>query len=61
MLTGDPIRLTREVVGTPTGSEGIVIGRYTNEPDLILVRLWDGGVQKVPLDAVECLCAGASG
>ena len=49
----DIVRLTREMFGTPKGSEGEVIGWYTNDPERVLVRLWDGGVQRVPLDAVE--------
>ena len=49
----DRVRLTLEMHGTPKGSEGEVIGWYTTEPAQVLVRFWDGGVQKVPLDAVE--------
>jgi hypothetical protein len=44
---------------TPKGSEGEVIGWYADEPVRLLVRLWDGGVQKVPLDAVEPVPPGA--
>ncbi len=54
----DIVRLARETNGMPVGSEGEVIGRYTNDPERILVRLWDGGVQRVPLDAVERITRG---
>lgn len=52
------MRLKRETNGMPVGSEGEVIGRYTNDPERILVMLWDGGVQRVPLDAVEKVTRG---
>jgi hypothetical protein len=53
----DIIRLTRETWGTPRGSEGEVIGWYTNDPTTVLVRLWDGGVQRVPREAIELVQA----
>ena len=49
----DIVRLTREMFGKPSGSEGEVIGWYTKEDPEILVRLRDGGVLRVPVDAVE--------
>ncbi len=49
----DIVRLTREMFDTPPGSEGEVIGRYVNDPLKVVVRLWDGGVQRVPTDALE--------
>lgn len=49
---GDAVRLTREVAGTPAGSAGEVLGWYVGQPDLI-VRLRDGGVQRIPEDALE--------
>jgi hypothetical protein len=49
----DIVRLTREQHGTPTGSEGEVIGWYATAHPEVLVRLWDGGVQRVPPDALE--------
>ena len=54
----DIVRLTRDANGMQVGSEGEVIGRYTNDPERILVMLWDGGVQRVPLDAVEIIKRG---
>jgi hypothetical protein len=50
---GDIVRLVRETNGMASGSQGEVIGWYTDEPHRVLVRLWDGGVQRIPQDAVE--------
>ena len=50
---GDRIRLTCENEGIPGGSEGEVVGWYTNEPDRVLVRLWSGGLHHVPVNALE--------
>ncbi len=51
---GDVVRLTRPLAGAPAGSQGEVLGRYVDRPELI-VRLWDGGVQRVPVDALEVI------
>lgn len=53
MFPGDPIRLIRATNGTPAGSEGEVVGWRVNDPETLVVRLWDGGVQKVPREAVS--------
>lgn len=49
---GDAIRLIRPTNGTPAGSEGEVVGWHVNDPETLVVRLWDGGVQRVPREAV---------
>ena len=49
----DVVRLTGELNGTPSGTEGIVLGWYANQPEFVIVRLNEGGVQNVPRSAVE--------
>ena len=49
----DVVRLTDELNGTPSGSEGIVLGWYANQPEFVIVRLNEGGVHNVPRNAVE--------
>lgn len=49
---GDAVRTVRAIEGMPRGSAGIVVGRYTNEPELVVVRFWDGGPLKVRADAL---------
>ena len=50
---GDRIRVTCETEGITEGSGGDVVGRYDNEPDRVLVRLWSGGLHHVPVNAME--------
>ena len=50
---GDRIRLTCETEGITEGSGGDVVGRYENEPDRVLVRLWSGGLHRVLVNALE--------
>jgi len=50
---GDRVRLTCETEGIAEGSGGDVVGRYENEPDRVLVRLWSGELHHVPVNALE--------
>ena len=50
--TGDTVRVKCDTNGMPAGSEGAVIGWYTNT-EQVLVRFWDGGPIRVPFDALE--------
>jgi hypothetical protein len=58
---GDRIRLTCETEGIAEGSGGDVVGWYANEPDRVLVRLWSGGLHRVPINALEQAEAAGSG
>jgi hypothetical protein len=49
----DTVRLTRDLDGVPSDSEGIIVGWYTNQPDQVLVRLFGGEVESLPRDALE--------
>jgi hypothetical protein len=49
----DIVRLTRELNGVPSGSEGVVLGWYTNQPDRVVVRLDWGEVENLPRDSLE--------
>jgi hypothetical protein len=50
---GDRIRVICETEGIAEGSGGDVVGRYENEPDRVLVRLWSGGLHRVLVNALE--------
>ena len=50
---GDRIRLACDTEGIAEGSVGDVVGWYANEPDRVLVRLWSGGLHRVPVNALE--------
>jgi hypothetical protein len=47
---GQLVRLTREVLGLPAGTEGIVVGFYTRTPPAVLIRF---GEQLVEVDGAE--------
>ncbi len=50
---GSDVRLVADAHGMAAGSEGVVIGRYTNREGHTLVRFWDGGPLLVPDEALE--------
>ena len=51
----DAVRLTRDLNGMPSGSEGVVVGWYANQPEFVIVRLNEGGVHTVPRHAVRLI------
>jgi hypothetical protein len=46
-----PLRFETE--GIAEGSEGEVIGWYTDEPERVLVQLWDGELRHILVEALE--------
>lgn len=51
----DAVRLTKDLDGTPGGSEGVILGWYANEPDHVIVSLREGGVEKLPRGELELI------
>jgi hypothetical protein len=51
----DAVRLTRDLESTPSGSEGVILGWYANEPEHVIVSLSEGGVEKLPREALELI------
>jgi hypothetical protein len=51
----DAVRLTRDLDGTPSGSEGVILGWYANEPEKVVVSLSEGGVENLPREALELI------
>jgi hypothetical protein len=54
--TNAVVRLTRAVDGMPAGSEGVVLGRYTND-ETLLVSFWDGGPLRVAAPLLELVAS----
>lgn len=51
----DAVRLTKDLDGTPSGSEGVILGWYTNDPENVIVSLSEGGVEILPREALELI------
>lgn len=51
----DVVRLTKDLGGSPSGSEGVILGRYTNDPENVIVSLSEGGVEVLPREALELI------
>lgn len=51
----DAVRLTKDLAGTPSGSEGVILGWYANEPENVIVSLSEGGVENLPREALELI------
>lgn len=51
----DVVRLTSDLGQAPTGSEGVILGWYANEPENVIVSLSEGGVEKLPRMALELI------
>jgi hypothetical protein len=58
-----PVRLIRPVGGIATGAVGVVLGRYQDRPDHVLIRFESSAdEQVVPLAALEGMSpAGSNG
>ena len=52
---GQTVRLTETIGGMAAGSEGIVVGWYTDAEHGLqaIVSFWDGGPVRVPIDVLE--------
>jgi hypothetical protein len=50
---GDVVRTTCELDGIASGSQGIVIDWYRNEPDRVVVYLWPACTRIIPAQALE--------
>jgi hypothetical protein len=50
---GDVVRVIRELDGVASGSEGIVVDWYANEPDRVVVYLWPAHTRIIPTQALE--------
>ena len=51
----DAVRLTRDFSHAPSGTEGIILGWYANEPENVIVSLSEGGVETLPRTALELI------
>jgi hypothetical protein len=51
----DAVRLNRDLEEAPSGSEGIVLGWYANEPEKVVVSLSEGGIETLPRAALELI------
>jgi hypothetical protein len=51
----DSVRLTKDLDGAPSGSEGVILGWYANEPENVIVSLSEGGVENLPREALELI------
>ncbi|MGA9762871.1 MAG: hypothetical protein WBQ14_10640 [Gaiellaceae bacterium] len=51
----DAVRTTKDFDATPSGSEGVILGWYANEPENVIVSLRRGGVEKLPREALELI------
>jgi len=49
----DAVRLKTDSDVAPSGTEGVVLGWYANEPENVVVSLSEGGVEKLPRAALE--------
>ena len=49
----DAVRITRDLEAVPSGSEGVILGWYANEPENVIVSLHQGGVENLPRAALE--------
>jgi hypothetical protein len=51
----DAVRLTKDFDGTPSGSEGVILGWYSNDLENVIVSLSGGGVKVLPREALELI------
>ncbi len=51
----DAVRLKKDSNGAPSGAEGVILGWYANEPEHVIVSLSEGGVEKLPREALELI------
>jgi hypothetical protein len=51
----DVVRTTKDLETAPSGSEGVILGWYANEPENVIVSLHRGGVEKLPRTALELI------
>lgn len=51
----DAVRLREDLNGTPGGSEGVILGWYSNEPAKVVVRLSEGDVETLPREVLELI------
>ena len=51
----DSVRLTKDLAGASSGTEGVILGWYANEPENVIVSLSEGGVEKLPRMALELI------
>ena len=49
----DAVRITKDFDAVPSGAEGVILGWYANEPENVIVRLSEGGVENLPRAALE--------
>jgi hypothetical protein len=53
LKTRDAVRITKDFDAVPSGAEGVILGWYANEPENVIVRLSEGGVENLPRAALE--------
>ncbi len=53
----DAVRLRTDLEVAPSGTEGVVLGWYANEPENVVVSLSEGGVEKLPREALMLIDA----
>jgi hypothetical protein len=51
----DAVRLTRDLDEAPSGSEGVILGWYANEPENVIVSLSEGRTENLPREALELI------
>ncbi len=51
----DAVRLTKDFNGRPSGSEGVILGWYSNDLENVIVSLNRGGVEVLPREALELI------
>jgi len=51
----DAVRITRDLEAVPSGSEGVILGWYANEPENVIVSLHQGGVENLPRAVLELI------
>ena len=51
----DAVRLTKDLDRAPSGSEGVILGWYANEPENVIVSLSEGRVESLPRAALELI------
>ena len=51
----DAVRTTKDLDAAPSGSEGVILGWYANEPENVIVNLSKGGVENLPRTALELI------
>jgi hypothetical protein len=51
----DAVRLTADLAGAHSGSEGVILGWYANQPENVVVSFFDGGVENLPREVLELI------